>query len=104
MAIALTGSYVWFRVAQAREQADSTATTVPTTAPAVLTPGSVLPGSKSGGILPGSKSFVVLQPPSTTAPAAAPTTAPRRDPNFLIYSSKSAPVDLIPRATTAPSK
>ncbi len=104
LAVVLAGSYVWFRVAQAREGAAADgpgATTVPTTATTTQPAVSVLPGSKSASILPGSKSFIVHQPSAATAPA----TAPRPRPSTLIYGSKSAPVDLIPRtATTAPAK
>ena len=117
LAITLAGSYIWFRVLQARAQTAAVHSVAPTTGPSTaatidLTPGSVLPGSKggilhgskSGQVLPGSKSFIVL--PSTTAPGAQPpATAPMTREKFLIYSSKSAPVNLIPQSpATAPSR
>jgi hypothetical protein len=108
LAVVLTGSYVWFKSAQAQEQrskllpglksgrvqlSGQAVAGAPTTAPSAL----FLPGSKSSAV------FVPQSTAATTAPSA--TTLPLT----VIYSSKSAPVDFsgaiprIPGMTLAPT-
>ena len=99
LAVGLTGSYVWFRAAQAQERDRQQR---------------LLPGSKVGHVrvgagstttaasrptlLPGSKSMILTEPAARADGTGAPepATAPATSPRVLFYGSKSAPVDLSP--------
>ena len=101
LAVGLTGSYVWFRAAQAQQvndgvMAGSKFSRVRVEKPSVAT---TTPAPESSGLLlPGSKAMILTDPAQRVgvAQASAPSTAPATTKRAVFYGSKSAPVDLTP--------
>jgi len=108
LAVGLTGSYVWFRAAQAhqlndRVMAGSKSSPVRVGKPSGAT---TTPAPESSGLLlPGSKGMILTDPAQRAGAAAQtppPSTAPATTKRALFYGSKSAPVDLTPAAQIEP--